>query len=141
MPFQYKAAVTSISPKQLNGRVHTQWDFQHRISKQLTLLYESHLKKQPSVIRLEHPSPPLPGGDALQMLPSVHAHHHCCQKYSATSWTHMFQGRPSAASCVMGSKAFKIKTAKVVKRIQICEGVHFWWVLVKTFWFHVVRVL
>lgn len=89
-PLQHRAAATSLPPKQLTGRVHTQWDLQYENQSNLHSLTKATVEKQPSVRRLRHPSPPPPGGDALLRLPSVRVRHHRCQKRSAISWTRTF---------------------------------------------------
>lgn len=103
-PFRHRASATALLPRQLAGRVHTQWHFQYKTQSNLYYLTKATVKKQPSVRRLQHPSPPPPGGDALLRLPAVHVHHHRCQKRSATSWTRTFPGRPASARDLMESQ-------------------------------------
>lgn len=86
--FLYRAAAISLLPTQLIGKVYTQRDFSMQKPKQLTPPHKSCHKKQPSVRRLQHPSPPS-GQDALLRLPSVHGHHYCCQNQCHPLDTHI----------------------------------------------------
>lgn len=108
--------------KQQRPRCHPSSSLEESTQNQSNLQYSTKatVRKQPSVRRVWHSTPPPPGGDALLRLPVTHVHGHHCQKHSATSWTRMFPGRPALARCIMDSQeASKLKSTKNIKTIQI----------------------
>lgn len=127
-PLQYRAAATSLPPKQLTGRVHTQWDLPYENQSNLHSLTKATIKKQPSVRRLRHPSPPPPpGGDALLRL-LLSAFAITAAKNAVPSPGHARSREGLLRPGVEGRarRAFKVKTAKIIKRIQIrIKRVHY----------------